>query len=66
MRKATPARSQSKVMEAFCDPDRQYLVTPDNSADLEDETEEEHYDASEYLVQEHGMHRRLGSRFTPT
>ena len=42
-------------MKAFCDPDRQYLVTPDNPADLEDETEEEHYDASEYLVQEHGI-----------
>ena len=48
VRKATPARSQSKVMKAHC-----YLVTPDNPADLEDETEEEHYD--EDLVKEHGI-----------
>jgi hypothetical protein len=53
VRKATPARSQSKVMKAFCDPDLHYLVTPDNPADLEDETEEEHYD--EDLVKEHGI-----------
>ena len=43
VRKATPARSQSKAMKAFCDPDLHYLVTPDNPVDLEDETEEEHY-----------------------
>ena len=53
VRKATPARSQSKVMKAFCDPDLHYLVTPDNPADLEDESEEEHYD--EDLVKEHGI-----------
>ena len=53
VREATPARSQSKIMKAFCDPDLHYLVTLDNPADLKDETEEEHYD--EDLVQEHGI-----------
>ena len=60
VRKATPARSQSKVMKAFCDPDLHYLVTPDDPANLEDESEEEYYD--EDLADKGAWHCRLGSQ----
>jgi hypothetical protein len=47
-------------MKAFCDPDLHYLVTPDNPADLEDDTEEEYYDDD--LAGKRAWHRRLGSQ----